>query len=658
MAWLAFAWLARAALVAVRRSGAAPAVPAPQGGGELVAEPAFGVADARASSAPLRRRLPERSGRSQTEARPWPATPTPAAGKPCRRRPPGRAAGRSPNSTLRVRRGGRTHHARAAESSSPAPTPKASSSSSATPGGRRAGSARSRRCCSNRENALRQRQWIARPSARGVRRPGRAHRRLPGVRREPAGRTGSGARLRRRSNGRASRSASGSPPAPGCTSPPRILSGCSRSTPAAARPGCWRAAPSRARGSSCSGAKPSGGPGGTPVWRQQSLGPSGSLGSLFAQAESLSGVRVAAPHQAASRSRSPSQGVWVDVAADRRRRRRSTRPSTTTSPRARSPAPGATSPRPPASAASRSAPICPPRGLAASPGRGGGPSGERTITGVGQGAMLSLEGSAFTRIALAGGQRRRRSGRRAQRPRRRLARGRGCRCTSPATPSRRSCSPGRSPSAARSPRSRPSPARPVGALGSEALAVGDDGQVARYVPGRRLGTGIPAVGVGQAGDADPARGRLARSRSRLRGRRRRGDVALAAGDRALGTGSRRAAQPGAGELHRDRLRSRPIRPAATRSASRGCCSATGASGRRNRCRRACPPEANFTSIAFAGDEALATYKFPVNRNGAARLHRRGAGQRRLRLARSTTALRRRSAARSRNASPAFPTAAR
>ena len=52
-------------------------------------------------------------------------------------------------------------------------------------------------------------------------------------------------------------------------------------------------------------------------------------------------------------------------------------------------------------------------------------------------------------------------------------------------------------------------------------------------PRRRLGTGIPPPQLRQAGDADPARRRLAGTGPGLRGRRRRRDVALAEGDRAL-----------------------------------------------------------------------------------------------------------------------------
>ena len=43
------------------------------------------------------------------------------------------------------------------------------------------------------------------------------------------------------------------------------------------------------------------------------------------------------------------------------------------------------------------------RSFAWAPGGGSGPFGQRVVTGVGQGAILNLEGSQFARITLSGG---------------------------------------------------------------------------------------------------------------------------------------------------------------------------------------------------------------------------------------------------------------
>ena len=55
----------------------------------------------------------------------------------------------------------------------------------------------------------------------------------------------------------------------------------------------------------------------------------------------------------------------------------------------------------------------------------------------------------------------------------------------------------------------PQPGAPVGALASEALAVGDHGEVARYEPGHGLAAGKPARAGRPTRDAAPARGRVA-----------------------------------------------------------------------------------------------------------------------------------------------------
>lgn len=111
---------------------------------------------------------------------------------------------------------------------------------------------------------------------------------------------------------------------------------------------------------------------------------------------------------------------------------------------------------------------------------GGGAYGRRVITGAGQGVILSLEGDTFVRVPTAGGVTRGGSF---------LAPDEGwlgadagpVHVTRSPEPNRLQAwpAPFRRPLTAIA----PAPGVPVAALGSPALAVGDDGQIARYVPG-------------------------------------------------------------------------------------------------------------------------------------------------------------------------------
>src|SRR4029077_8901394 len=183
--------------------------------------------------------------------------------------------------------------------------------------------------------------------------------------------------------------------------------------------------------------------------------------------------------------------------------------------------------------------------------------GQRVITGLGEGVSLRLEGSSFVRVLALGAD---------ERSFLDVGGTRGAAFSSPTegwlgnetmpvhltqnpAPNRLSPYPVpfRHPLLALAPQ----PGAPVGALSSQALAVGEQGEVARYKPGQGwlpeslLGAGGRRAPPRPRGPAGPRRaprhatapgGRLADSDPRLRGRRTRPDVALARGDEPLGTG--------------------------------------------------------------------------------------------------------------------------
>jgi hypothetical protein len=399
-------------------------------------------------------------------------------------------------------------------------------------------------------------------------------------------------------------------PSPACTSPPPSF----RAVAVDAAGGeAWLLASGAAPGEGLElfRREASGGPGGTPVWRQRSLGPSGSVGSLFAQG-APSGVQIV-PRPNGQPLTVGSQGVWADA-------RLSSGGQSYDATIYYDIAQGAVT----GSWCDLSAPagLCvfplgsdlPAAGARSFAWPSGGPFGGRTITGVGQGAMLNLEGNVFTRIALAGGN---------------AGADAGAALSAPdegwlgdEVPLRLTRNPEPAllqswPVAFRRPLTAvaPEPGAAPGALGAEALAVGDDGQAARYVPG--VGW-EPEFLLSASGK---------RATPTLRG------VAWPEPDRAHAVGDegemwlwRRATglwepDPGAPpNLVRGDFTGIAFDPA---DPTRGY--AVGKQGLLLRYGRqwtqeplpaGVPAEANFTSIAFAGDEALATYKLPVNRNGA------------------------------------------
>ncbi|HEX6688578.1 MAG TPA: hypothetical protein VF085_07935 [Solirubrobacterales bacterium] len=355
----------------------------------------------------------------------------------------------------------------------------------------------------------------------------------------------------------------------------------------------------------------SGGPGGTPVWRQQSLGPSGSLGALFAQA-SPSGVGVAARVSGQPLTVS-DKGVWVDARLTSGAQKFD---ATAFYDIGQGEIAG--------SWCDLSAPagLCafplgsdlPSAGARSFAWPSAGPFGGRTITGVGQGAMLNLEGDVFTRIALAGGNAGADAGAALSAPDEGwLGDEVPLRLTRNPTPALLQAW----PVAFRRPLTAvaPAPGAAVGALGTEALAVGVGGQAARYVPG--VGW-EPEFLLGASGK---------RATPTLRGVAwPEADEAHAVGDEGEMWIWRKATglwEPDPGmpsNLVRGNFTAIAFDPAdSTRGfavGKQGLLLRYGRQWTQDPLPQGVPAEANFTSVAFAGDEALVTYKFPVNRNGA------------------------------------------
>ncbi len=356
------------------------------------------------------------------------------------------------------------------------------------------------------------------------------------------------------------------------------------------------------------------GAGGSPVWRQQSLGPQGSLGSLFAQPAPL-GVSLVARGGGQPLTVSEA-GVWVDAQLTAGGEKHDAtiyydiEKGEVTGSWCDLSTPGLCT-RPLGS----ELPSGQGRSFAWPPSGASGPFGRRTITGVGQGAILSFEGDAFDRIALSGGE---------------AGSGQGAAMSAPdegwlgADPPLRLT---RNPEASRLqswpvPFRRPltaiapQPGAPVAALSSEALAVGDGGEVARYVPGEGWKPEFLLTASGKRamptlrGVAWPEPGR-----------------AFAVGDgaamwvwqKATGFWEPDPAEPAS--LIRANFTGiafDPDRPSRGYAVGKqGLLLGYGRTWTQERLPPGVPAEANFTSIAFAGGEALATYKFPVEINGNA-----------------------------------------
>jgi hypothetical protein len=350
--------------------------------------------------------------------------------------------------------------------------------------------------------------------------------------------------------------------------------------------------------------------GGSPVWRQQPLGPPGSLGSLFAQ-ESPLGVGVAARAQGQPLTVT-EEGVWFDAVLTTGGDQEHEATAYYDDAAGKltgswcdldSPAGLCTF------GLGSELPSGEGRSFAWPPDASTGPYGERAITGVGQGAILNLEGRAFSRIPLASGNAGSELGAALSAP------DEGWLGARPPLQLTRNPEPARLqswPVPFRRPLTAvaPEPGATVGALDSEALAVGDDGQVARYLPGqgwepefllrssgRRATPTLRAVAWPEPGRAYAV-----------------GDgAAMWVWQRATGLWQPDpAAAPNLARANFTGIAFDPDRPSRGYAVGKqGLLLGFGRRWIQEQLPAGVPAEANFTSIAFAGDEALATYKYLV-----------------------------------------------
>lgn len=368
-----------------------------------------------------------------------------------------------------------------------------------------------------------------------------------------------------------------------------------------------------------------GGPEGQTVWRQRQLGGPGSLGSLFAQAapefpqpspEPPLTVEVAARTAGQPLTVTPD-GVWVDAGlgvggehADATVYYDVAEAKVTASwcdvaveelcrfgLGAELPGGGG-------------------RSFAWPPdGEPGDPFGRREITGLGQGAVLDLEGTGFTRLALAGGGAGGGEGAALDRS------GEGWLGATPPVHLTRAPEPARLvpwPVPFRRPLTAiaPQPGAPVAALGSEALAVGADGEVARYVP--EQGWAPESLLTGSGSRARPTLRAVAWPEA---GR------AFAVGDGAAMWVWQKATElwepdpaepPNLARANFTGIAFDPDDPNRGYAVGKqGLLLAYGRQWTQEQLPPGVNPEANFTSVAFAGSEAIATYKMPFGKNGAA-----------------------------------------
>ncbi len=205
------------------------------------------------------------------------------------------------------------------------------------------------------------------------------------------------------------------------------------------------------------------------------------------------------------------------------------------------------------------------------PGSGG--EGERIVTGLGDGQLLRFGGGSFSLVNSLGGE----AGTSTEQPLRAPptdgSAKKSCPCTSAPPTWRAGFSRGRCRSVFALTALAPEPGAPVGAETSEALAVGDNGEVARYHPGEgwfRKPCPVPAARVRRRGCA-PWPGRRPRALSRS-GTRNRAPGRCGCGGAKRGSGKKTG---DAAQLPRQppwrRLRPRTTARAVTPSAGRACC---------------------------------------------------------------------------------------
>jgi len=351
------------------------------------------------------------------------------------------------------------------------------------------------------------------------------------------------------------------------------------------------------------------------VWRQQPLGLEGSLGARYGQEEPL-GVAVAI-RAAGQPLTVSSAGVWIDAELEAGGAEHE---ATLYFDLAKSEVVAAWCDLgEPAGLCTRpleaELPAGDGRSFAWPPSAGYGPFGARAVTGVGEGAILDLTGSAFVRIPLSGG-----------------AAGalQGAALTTPesgwlgaSTPLRLTHEPEPTrllpwPVPFRRPLTAiaPAPGAPAGDLGSEALAVGSDGEIARYRPGSGWEPEFLFTASGK------------RATPTLRA------VAWPLPNRAFAVGDggamwvwQKEAQlwkpdpampPTLLRANLTGIAFDPNRPSRGYAVGKqGLLLGYGRSWTQEALPAGVPSEADFTSIAFAGSEAIVTYKYPVLKNGLA-----------------------------------------
>ncbi|HET6999118.1 MAG TPA: hypothetical protein VFI03_11065 [Solirubrobacterales bacterium] len=347
--------------------------------------------------------------------------------------------------------------------------------------------------------------------------------------------------------------------------------------------------------------------GGTPVWRQQPLGPVDSLGARYGQAEP-GGVTVA-PRTDGQPLTVTSAGVWADA---RLTDAGGAHDATVYFDLGDGEVIGAWCDLPVPSLCSfpleSDLSSGQGRSFAWPPGGGSGSFGTRAITGVGEGAILSLEGSGFRRLTFVGGDAGSDEGAALS-----SAEEGWLGATPPLQLTRNPQStqlsawpvPFRRPLTALA----PEPGKPVGGLGSEALAVGMEGQVARYRPG--LGWEPEFLLRSSGKRATPTLRAVAWPEP---GR------AYAVGDGAAMWRWQKAtglwqpdpgAPPNLARANFTGIAFDPGRPSRGYAVGKqGVLLGFGRQWAQEPLPPGVPAEANFTSVAFAGPEALATYKFP------------------------------------------------
>lgn len=351
-------------------------------------------------------------------------------------------------------------------------------------------------------------------------------------------------------------------------------------------------------------------------WRQQKLGPPGSLGGRFDERTPIVGTTVSAGRANGRPLTVTANGVWIDAqvkvgveAFD----------ATIYLDEAEATSQFGEITASWCDAGGNGAELCSkplgselPSGFGSSvawPATPTEPFGRRVITGVGQGAIVNLSGETFARIPLAGGEAGTELGAAFDSPEEGwLGRQVGpLRITRQPTPS--SLAPWPIPFRRPLTAIAPQPGRPVAGLESEALAVGDKGQVARYIPGQGW---VAEFLQNSAG---------VRVAPRLRGVAwPEPGFAYAVGDEGAmwlwrkSTGLWEpdpAAPPNLIRGNFTAISFDPAEPARGYAVGKqGLLLGYGRQWTQEPLPPGIPAEANFTSVSFAGNEALATWRYP------------------------------------------------